>query len=388
MPSLLSSPPLLHMIVLAVLAHLVLSGMRITTSLYALSLHASPLVVGSLVSVLALLPVFLAVSAGRWQDKVGLARPLQVGGLCLLLGCGLLLFLKSLAALYIAAGLVGVGFMLVHIASQNMVGVLSSAETRAANFSWLALGFSTSGFCAPVIAGFVIDHFGHHISYLLFAGIALLAMLMIWHGKMILPMARKPAPAEHASANSVLDLFWHNKDMREIYLIGITLASAWEMFAFVIPIQGTQQGLSASTIGLILGCFAAATFVVRLAMPYIARHWREWQILRLVLSITCLSFLILPWLNQAWSMMLLAFVLGLGLGGSQPNMLNLLHQAAPPERAAEAIGIRVTIGNASQVVLPLTFGVLGTSLGLLPVFVGMSAMVAIGLPTVWRRARA
>lgn len=272
-----------------------------------------------------------------------------------------------------------------------MVGMISTSETRAVNFSWLALGFSTSGFCAPVAAGFIIDQFGHHTSYLLFAAIAIMAFLLILFSKMALPLVNKPVAVPSASgkaSNSVLDLFWHNKDMREIYLISITLASAWDMFAFVIPIQGTRQGFSAATIGLILGCFAAATFVVRLAMPLIARHWREWQVLRFVLIITCLSFLILPWLDQAWSMMLLAFVLGLGLGGSQPNMLNLLHQASPSGRAAEAIGIRVTLGNASQVVLPLAFGALGSSLGLLPLFVGMSAIVAIGLPTVWRRARA
>ena len=63
--------------------------------------------------------------------------------------------------------------------------------------------------------------------------------------------------------------------------------------------------------------------------------------------------------------------------------LTLLFQAAPPERAGEALGLRMTIGNATQVGLPLAFGALGASVGLWPIFVVMSAVLAVGL--VWVR---
>ncbi len=377
--------PLLQIAVLAVLGHLVLAGVRITTSLYALSLHASTFVVGSLVACTSLLPMLLGVHAGRWQDRIGLGLPLRLGAAALIAGSLVVVLVQQIWALYVAANLVGLGFMMLHVASQNMVGVLSSPEQRAANFSWLALGFSTSGFLSPVLAGLVIDHFGYHSAYLLFCGVAVLAMLIVQFGQVRhVPHQAKTAQAQEN--HHFLDLFWHDKLLRKIYYVGILLASSWDLFIFVIPIQGNARGFSASTIGFILGCFSAATFIIRFAIPVLSRYVAEWTMLLLALVITCCCFAIMPYLYAAWSMMLLAFILGLGLGASQPNVLNLLHQAAPPARAAEAVGIRVTISNASQVVFPMAFGLVGASMGLLPVFLAMSAVVATGVPLVWRKA--
>jgi hypothetical protein len=55
------------------------------------------------------------------------------------------------------------------------------------------------------------------------------------------------------------------------------LGSAWDLFVFAMPIYGTAIGLSASTIGLILSAFALATFIVRMALPWISRRLREWS---------------------------------------------------------------------------------------------------------------
>jgi hypothetical protein len=97
-------------------------------------------------------------------------------------------------------------------------------------------------------------------------------------------------------------------------------------------------------------------------------------------------YLLLPLMETPVSIMLVTAVLGLALGSSQPNVLALLHHASPPGRAGEAVGIRVTISNASQVVLPLAFGAAGATLGLFPVFWGMGAMIIAGVPIAWRKA--
>ncbi|HMP61559.1 MAG TPA: hypothetical protein PKA17_00360, partial [Phenylobacterium sp.] len=53
------------------------------------------------------------------------------------------------------------------------------------------------------------------------------------------------------------------------FIASAVLSMAWDLFTFVTPIHGTRAGLSASTIGLILGAFGAAIFVVRLLLPLI-----------------------------------------------------------------------------------------------------------------------
>ena len=54
---------------------------------------------------------------------------------------------------------------------------------------------------------------------------------------------------------------------------------SWDLQTFVIPVHGTRVGLSASEIGFVLGCFAVATFTIRLAMPWLSRRFTEWQVL-------------------------------------------------------------------------------------------------------------
>ncbi|WP_192805073.1 MFS transporter [Noviherbaspirillum aerium] len=377
------------MILLSLTAHMALAGARITTSLYALSLHASEFTIGSLIALFSLFPMLFAVAAGRMVDRSGITRPLIGSALGIIIGCALPALFGGLAILYLATMLIGTGFMVIQVAAQHTVGALSSNENRASNYSWLALGFSVSGFCGPVLAGFLIDHASHRLSFAASAvsGMAALVLGVIGaryaggfggHGD------KARVPARSNMANSMLDLVFAG-EMRRIYIVGTLLSSAWDLFTFVLPIHATRLGFSASTIGLILGCFSAATFAVRLAMPWISRRHGEWQVLTGALLLAAACYALFPFMGRPLSLMAVSAMLGLAVGSSQPNMLALLHQHAPAGRAAEAVGVRVMIGNACQVLLPLAFGGAGAALGLKAVFWSMSVMIGAGVPLASRR---
>lgn len=378
------SAPLLQLILVSLMAHIALAGSRITTSLYALSLHASELTIGTLIALFSLFPMMFAVPAGRLVDRIGIMKPMLGGCLAMSAGCVLPSMFSGLPVLYLAAILIGTGFMAVQVSSQHCVGAISVAGNRSLNFSWLALGYSVSGFCGPVLAGFVIDQAQYNISYAVFFSFAAVALCLIAYGRLAqLPLVPQQTPAATASA---LDLL-RDTDMRRIYFVGTLLSAAWDLFTFVLPIHGSRLGFSASTIGLILGCFSAATFVVRLGMPWISRRFSEWQVLASALLLSVLCYGLFPLMREPLSLMSVAAILGLAVGSSQPNMLALLHHAAPAGRAAEAVGVRITIGNACQVILPLAFGGAGAAIGLSAVFWSMGAMIGAGVPVAWRNAR-
>ncbi|GAB3539094.1 hypothetical protein GCM10027343_05980 [Noviherbaspirillum agri] len=373
---------LLQLILVSLTAHIALAGSRVTTSLYAISLHASELTIGILISLFALFPMLFAVTAGKVIDRIGIARPMLAGGVAMAIGCALPGYVSGLPILYFATLLIGTGFMVIQVAAQHSVGAMSSTERRAANFNWLALGFSISGFCGPVLAGLIIDRAQHSNAYLAFGGFALAALLLIGFGRL-----RHIHPGTHEEnlhAKSALDLLRH-ADMRRIYVVGTLLSSAWDLFTFVLPIQGAHLGFSASTIGFILGCFSAATFGVRLIMPWISRRMTEWQILTAALMLAAVCYLLFPLMQRPSSIVVIAAMLGVAVGSSQPNVLALLHHTAPAGRAGEAVGVRVTIGNACQVFLPLAFGGAGMALGLPAVFWGMAVMIGAGVPFVRRK---
>jgi MFS family permease len=106
--------PLLALIGVAVCAHVALTAARVTTSLYALSLHASEFTVGTLIELFALFPMLLAVGMGRIIDRVGIYQPPRFGALIGSAGVLLAAAAQSVAVLYLAAILIGTGFIDFH----------------------------------------------------------------------------------------------------------------------------------------------------------------------------------------------------------------------------------------------------------------------------------
>ena len=378
--------PLLALIAVAVCAHVALGAARVTTALYALSLHASEFTVGTLIALFAVFPMLLAVGMGRIIDRTGVQQPLRAGGVIASAGVIVAASVKAVAALYVAAILIGTGFMAIFIATQHAVGTMLANEQKAAGYSKLSVGFSVSAFIGPLVAGFTIDHAGHSFAFIACGLFTVLAFLIASSGALRELPAQANASEQQPSKGSPMQLL-HNRELRGVYFVGITLAAAWDMFTFVTPIRGTQLGFSASTIGMILASFSAATFVVRIAMPGIVRRYHEWQVLTGALSAAALMYLLLPFAQQPWTMAAAAFALGLALGSGQPNVLALLHIGAPPGRGAEAIAIRASLGNLSAVSLPLAYGSAGTALGLFAVFWSLGAVIAFAVPVAASRAR-
>ncbi len=357
--------PLPLIIILMVLDHVAFNGSRVTVTLYAIHQGASALTVGVLIAMYALLPALLSVAAGRWVDRAGMERPLLVGSVGVGVGAVLPFLFPGLTVLYATSVIVGVSFMLINVAAYHAVGELSAPEDRAVNFSYVALGFSTSAFIAPILSGVGIDNFGHRNAFLLLAAFTALPILALSMKQVPLPLP-KPRPHDIASGD-VFDLLRDAK-LRELFITMGILTVAWDVYGFAIPIHGSRIGLSASEIGIVMGTFAAATFTVRLATPFFIARVPPWSMLVASLMIAGVSFFALAFVTSVGMMMALMFLLGLGLGAPQPMMLALLHDSSPVGRTGEALGLRTTLINGSQTVMPLVFGAVGAALGMAPVF--------------------
>ena len=368
-------PPLALLVVATVLAHAGFNGSRLTISLNALSLNASPLTVGVMMSLFAALPMLLSVPAGRLVDRVGVRKPVIGAVFVLALFVALPGIVPSFAAFYLAAAGIGTAFMLFHIAVQHAVGSGSSDENRRANFGWLALAFSISNFLGPTSAGFMIDHIGHRATFLVLSilAIASLTLLVVKRHS----FTHISASGAGGGRRNAFDLL-RDRDLRRVFLVTGMLASAWDLFVFVMPIYGTSIGLSASTIGLILGSFALATFLIRVALPWLSRHVRDWPMITMTFCVACLAYGLFPLVETVPLLASIAFLLGLGLGATQPSVMSLIYAGAPPGRAAEAVGVRSVVLNASHTILPLAFGGVGAALGMFPVFWTMAGALAAG----------
>jgi predicted MFS family arabinose efflux permease len=210
----------------------------------------------------------------------------------------------------------------------------------------------------------------------------LVPIVVLARNAITLPGVHRAHP--DAPKSGLLDLL-KNPRLRRVYIINGLLSMAWDLHSFFIPIYGTGIGLSASRIGVILASFAAATFVVRLLMPQIARRFSELEVLTAALFIAGAAFALFPFVDKLGALMALSFTLGLALGSGQPMVMSLLYSMAPAGRMGEVAGVRMTIINASTFAMPLLFGAVGSTLGLAPVF--WCVGVALGAAGMLARRR-
>ena len=363
------------LIALGIANHMVLTGLRVVVPLDALSLGANAATVGSLMALFALLPMLFAIPAGRLADRVGVRGPMLAGSIGMASGAIVAALVPGLPALFITAMLSGLSFMAFQVAAQYATGEMGGPGARTRNFGLLSLGYSTSSIGGPLISGFLIDHAGYRAAFGLLALLPLIPVAVLASNRVPFP-GPHPAHDTHAGART-LDLIANGK-LRRIFLINGMIALAWELHTLFMPIYGNAIGLSASMIGLILAAFAAATFTIRLSMPWLAQRVPEDRVLTSALYLAALVYLAFPFSRNVPMLMSLSFLLGLGLGAGQPMVMSLLHSLAPPGRMGEAAGVRMSLMNSMAVAVPLFFGAVGGTIGLAPVLWSVGVFLATG----------
>jgi MFS family permease len=357
-------------VLLTVLTHLSFAGCRVILSLTAIHEGGSPFVVGLVLSLLTIIPILFALRWGRWVDRVGVRGPMLLGMVAIFLAMVIGWAFPRLETLFVVSPLAGSGFFLYHIAAGQAAAMIGRPEDRVKNFTLLALAFSTANFIGPTVSGFAIDTIGYASAMLaLSAGALIGAVALAWRKS---DVPRHDVSGAQHEKRDVYELL-RIPGFRLVFTVSGVLSVTWDLFSFVIPIHGSQLGLSATTIGIILGAFGSAVFVVRLLLPLVAHRVDEWRMLIAAMLISGATLVAFPMVQGVPLLMVLSFLLGVGLGGTQPFIMALLYEKAPTGRGAEVLSMRTWLINVSQTGVPLAFGALGAIVGMLPVFLAMGA---------------
>lgn len=366
---------LVLVLILSTTVFVSLKGARVLATLTAVDLGAGPLETGILFALHGLLPFALSVHAGRIADRFD-NRVLMYWGLGGYTASLTLPFLvPTLPALYAAVALGGITSMLFVVACQNLVGMLSPAEKRTRNFSYYSLGESSASVVGPIFVGVSIDAFRHPLTFLFLAMLTALCALLLYARRNTIPQA--PRPEAKLGPRAMTDLLKLPAMRAALITNGIVMAGL-DLFSLYMPVYGHAIGFSATTIGFILGAFGVAAFITRLAIPPITARWGERAMVAAALALSALAFVVFPLTTSALLLALAAFVLGLGLGCGQPLSMILAFNAAPPGRSAEGIAMRLAVSYGAHVVIPPVFGMIGTAVGLAPIFWTCALLLAGG----------
>lgn len=382
------TPELARLILAQVCLHACMAGTRMSAPLLALREGYSPAAVGVLLALFALTQVFLALPAGRFADRHGLRRPVRYGVLAAMAGAGAAALFPVFPVLCLAALLTGGATGVATIALQRHVGRAAGGVLQLRKvFSWLAIGPAISNFVGPFSAGLLIDHAGASPGSLTGYRAAFFLMALLPLVTWLLVRRTRELPALLAANDGARPKAWdllRQPVFRRLMGVNWLLSSCWDVHTFVVPVLGFERGISASVIGSILGAFALAAAAVRMLMPWLAAHLKEWKVLAVSMLATALLFGAYPLMRSALGMGICSVLLGLSLGMVQPMIMSLLHQITPEARHGEALGLRLMAINASSVLMPMLFGSAGALVGIAGVFWATGALVGMGSRLAWR----
>lgn len=371
------SPTIIKVILLTVVVQIGCVSNRVSCSLDALYEQASALEVGIMMALFAFVPALFAIRSGQWIDSIGPKKPVLIGIAIMSVAAFLPLAFDvktfGLWPLFAACMINGLGFMLVQMTNQQLVGHLSKAESRTNNFAFLAMGYSAANLSAPIASGYLIDHLGFQSAYTLALSAVVLGLLafVLFIRSKLLSSWNRPKVVKRKGNFELMGI----PHVRNVLIASSFMSMAWDLQSFMIPVYGTEIGLSASEVGWILGVFAAATFFVRLFMPIIARHLTEWQTITCAFALGAASYALFPIFNNFYMLSAVAFLLGMALGSSQPNVMSLIHTESPPGRTGEALGLRTMLINLCHTTLPIIFGGAGNLIGAGAVFYVVASLM-------------
>lgn len=353
--------------------HSAFSGMRMSTPLLALSLGYGTASIGVLMALFAAAQIAIAMLGRRLVTERGLKFCLTLCGISAASGIGLAAAWPTLPALGLGALCCGGAIGLSLITIQRHVGRASSSEAELRRgLSWVSIAPTVAIFIGPLLAGALIDAAGFQSAFM---ALALLPMGSLLAARLAREIPVAPAPPQAPTSPwSLLRI----PNFRQLMLLNWLMGASWDLHGFMVPVIAHERGLSASSIGLLMGAFALAATLSRLAVPAIAARMPDWLALAGAVTLAGVLLAVYPFLQGLSSMMPCSFALGALLGAVQPLVMILIHKVAPEDRQVDGMALRMILFNGSGIAMPMVYGAAGIALTASGVFHAAGLLVFMG----------
>jgi MFS family permease len=349
------------------------------TPLFAVALGLAPVWVGVLVALPNVLPMLLAMVAGRWIDRGGAGRWLALGTGGMVSAPLLLVLLPTAPALALAQLGLGVFQLFAALASQSFVADLGGGRALERNYATYATLLSAGRLVGPLLAGIAIDTAGFRAAFAVAAGVLTFTFALTWairHGVGAQGAARTAEVASTTGGRATGDRprraagtappptgsYGAREALRNVGVQLAVLSSAGLFVAISVkqaflPVTLQELGYPATTIGALISLSALAAVLVRPLMPPISRALGgPARTLVVAMAAVAVAVGALGMVSSLLAFGLLGVLAGFGTGVGLPLSLVTVASHVEGRHRGTALGLRLSLNRAAQLAMPVVIG--------------------------------
>ncbi len=333
----------------------------------------------------AVAPLLLAIPIGRFVDKGKDGLALFAGAATLFVVSIAMPFINNVPLIMLAMTVMGMGHLLVMVGGQTMIANRSGSAKYERDFGLFTFYASLGHALGPLAGGWLADTGEGQIntaapfwfSAVIFAlGVAASISL----AKNSTPKHSEQKDAAKVTAREVLAL---PKFKSAIYTASAS-TSVVDVLLIFLPLLGTQNVMTPTQIGVLLGIRSASSMLVRGVLGQISKKFGMRFTLEAGVIVTLVSCVLLIYVTDFWIIAAILAVAGFAMGIGQPMTMAWVSRISPAHMRGLAISIRLTANRFGQVVAPAAAGLIAGA-GVSGVFWMLAGIQAV---SIWTASKA
>jgi MFS family permease len=340
--------------------------MRPMITYRALENGASSFEIGVIAAIYALVPLVVAIPMGRWVGKFGEVPLLVLGSLSFIVLAISFSFLNNIIAIASATALAGTAHLSNVAASQSMVARRSPHQLQDQNFGYFSFATSTGHTFGPMLGGLIAGSSA--------AILALLALVPFFFFRG-LHQVKSSDDKERAGALKARDVM-SRPGIKPAVWISLAVASTNDVLVVVLPLIGTENGISPVVIGTILSLRSAAAMISRFSIGRLTNKFGSTTVMNVSIFLSSTFLFSVIFAKSSMALAIVMAAIGFLLGVGQPLTMSIVSKKSPMDERAMAISIRLFGNRLGQFLVPLGSGTLASTFGGGSVFIGLGVFVA------------
>jgi MFS family permease len=333
----------------------------------------------------AVAPLILAIPIGRFVDKGKDGLALFAGASTLLLVSIAMPFINNVPLIMLAMTVMGLGHLLVMVGGQTMIANRSGSAKYERDFGLFTFYASLGHALGPLAGGWLADTGTGEINTAapFWFSAVIFALGVTASISLANKSTPKPAGQEDQAKVKATEVLALPNFKVAIYTASAS-TSVVDVLLIFLPLLGTQNGMTPSQIGILLGIRSASSMLVRGVLGQISRRFGMRFTLEAGVIVTLVSCVLLIYVTDFWIIAAILAIAGFAMGIGQPLTMAWVSRISPANMRGLAISIRLTANRFGQVVAPAAAGLIAGA-GVSGVFWMLAGIQAV---SIWTASKA